>query len=172
MKRNKFFVLALPRSRTYWLSKFLSTDTCVVEHDGCCNYPDVKTMLRDMPDGNCDTGLALLWEKLEGRIVVVLRSYADCVESLKRIGFSDSVWLETIYKSLLDAANIHPSVRYKDLDNEATCKWLFEYLTQETFDRDRWVEMKSKILEVSIEDELERFAKNNENIRSMFGEFL
>lgn len=170
--RSKFFVLAMPRSRTYWLSKFLTTDSCKVEHDGCCNYSSVEDMQKRMPDGNCDTALALLWRQLEGKVVLIDRDYDECLLELKKMGFDDSTTLRKIKWSLDEAKKVHPVIKFEDLGKEEVCKWLFEYLTEEPFDKERWSNMDKIIMQVSVKDEMERFKSNEENLRLMFGGFI
>ena len=166
-------MLALPRSRTYWLSKFLTTDTCKCEHDGCCNYSSIDEMLEKMPDGNCDTALALVFDKLkDSKVVIIYRNYHECLDALKEIGFEENSVLKKIRYKLLDAAVAFPCVGFHDLDKEDTCRWLFEYLTEEKFDRERWLKMKDEIAEVSVPDELLRFKSNAANLHKMFGEYL
>lgn len=170
--REKFFILGLPRSRTYWLSKFLDTPTCKVEHDGSCNYSSVDDMHENMMDGICDTALVLHWRKLIGKVVVIDRDYSEVVESLKEIGLPESGFLKQIRDAVIEAKKVHTWIPYHFLQNENICKMLFEDMTGETFDRERWAIMDKQILTVPVQEELERFKAASANIHSFYGEFL
>ena len=171
--KNKFFVLALPRSRTYWLSKFLSTESCEVEHDGSMNYRSIEEMIDNMPDGNCDTALALHWEKLQGKVVVIDRDLEECIMSCKKLNIEiDEIFMSKIALSLKAASEVHPVVPYNDLSYENTCKWIFEYLTGEVFDRDHWLKFNETKIEVLPFRHIEKMYQKRENIMAMYGEFL
>jgi hypothetical protein len=171
-KRKKFFVIGLPRSRTAWLSEFLSTPSCKVGHDVCCNFSSVTDLLNSDYDGFCDTGLGLIHDKLIGKIVVVVRNYDDCLKSLLSIGIPETNSMRKLGYSINAAKLLYPSVSYDDLNNESTCQWLFEYLTEEVFDVAMWKSMKSVNIQVNVESEFARFKENANNLKSMFGESL
>lgn len=172
MRRLPFFVLALPRSRTLWLSKFLTTQKCTVEHDGSCEYRTVKEMLENMPDGNCDTALALRWRDLSGKIVIILRDFVEVKKELYSLGLLDEIFIEKVWNSLLEASKVCPTIYYEDLKKEDTCKWIFEYLTGEVFNKERWEELDKTIIQVNVEEEKKRFIENKENIISFYRGYL
>lgn len=173
MRKDKFFVLSMPRSRSFWLSKFLTTDKCRCEHDASIEYHSIQDMLEGDYDGMCDTALALRWRELRGyKVVVIIREYGACLESLEEMGLCDTPALRKIGACIEDAAKSFPHIRYDDLSDESVCRWLFEYLTEEKFDRERWLLMDREILTVSMEDEIHRFQERAANIVSLYGEFL
>ena len=179
--RDKFYVLATPRSRSNWLSRFLSTPTCTVDHEGSYKYSNVEDMNnRDNPDGIVDTGLSLLWDKLQGKILIVRRNPEDCLKSLilrakkfNLVRSEDSLREELrIGNACLDAAEAyHPSIGFDDLQNESACKEIFEYLTCEPFDRDRWLNMKDVNLQ-SDWAEKKRQLENIDNSKLLYKDFL
>jgi hypothetical protein len=146
-KMPPFIVLALPRSRTAWLAKYLNYG------DWTCGHEEIRH-LRSMDDarswlsqdcvGAAETSGAAWWRLLlkyrpDARVLVVRRPVDECLESLMRldlrgIGIFDR---DQVLKSLksLDA-NLNQverrfqnvlSVRYDDLALEETCARVFEF---------------------------------------------
>ena len=161
-----FLVLALPRSRTYWLSQFLSYRDYECGHEEARHLrsiADVKTWLNQDYCGSAETYVAPFWRLMHEanpnlRIVIVHRPVSECVESLMEIDFSGICTLDRgeIEKSMkrLDA-KLHQierrvpnvlSVKFSDLDNEPTIKAVFEHCLPYPFDRARWQNLKGQIL--------------------------
>lgn len=153
--KDKFFVLGLPRSRTYWLSKFLTTNSCKVEHDGSILYSSLEELHSKMPQGNCDTRLLLHWKNLKGKIVLIDRDYIEVCKSLENIGFlGNTLELCRLKLALEEAKKIYPVIKFDDLQKEEVCKWLFEYLTEERFDSIRWKQLNKLNLQVDLDKEV------------------
>lgn len=177
--REKFFVLAVPRSRTHWLSHFLTTPTCQVAHEDCYKYSSIDEMLQNMPDGIVDTALIIAWKELKGKIVIIDRDIEDCIKSgLIRCsqfdGHDPEKTKRTFYglrKILEEAMLVHPVVKFEDLSNEEVCKSLFEYLTEEEFDAERWRAMNSVNLQSDAVRNYQLCQEHGDNIRSLFGRF-
>jgi hypothetical protein len=87
-----FIVLALPRSRTYWLSRFLSYGDWHCGHDELQHMrslDDVQTWFTQPNVGTVETAAAPFWRLLRRyqpgiRIVTVRRSVADVLASVTR----------------------------------------------------------------------------------------
>jgi hypothetical protein len=138
-----FIVLALPRSRTYWLSRFLSYGDWHCGHDELQHMrslDDVQTWFTQPNVGSVETAAAPFWRLLRRyqpdiRIVTVRRSIEDVLASVTRAvpgcdptAVSRLLWaadrkldqVETRMQGVL-------SVRFKDLADEATCAEVFEH---------------------------------------------
>ena len=64
-----FLIYALPRSRTYWLSKFLSYGDWVCGHDQIRYFrtiDDIKGWLNLPATGSAETGIAEWWRVVQG----------------------------------------------------------------------------------------------------------
>lgn len=166
---DKFFIIGLPRSRTYWLSQFLSSGDCVVEHDSSCEYASIDEMHSKMPQGICDTGLGLVWKQLKGRVIIVMRDYREVVASLNARGMQENPSLRDLHHSLLEASQTHEVIGYNQLKKERVCRYLFESLTGLPFNRNRWARMDRTILTVDPYSEMVRFKHNEANIRNIYG---
>ena len=164
---SPYVIFALPRSRTAWLSHFLTHGEWVCGHEELRHMrslEDVKAWFRQPCTGTIETAGAFWWRLLEKlapgtRVVVVRRPVGEVIESLMAIpGCTfDRGELEATMGRLdrkLDQieariANV-VSVRFDDLSNEATCAALFEYCTGQEHDRDRWEAMAPINIQVNM----------------------
>lgn len=155
-----FLVLALPRSRTAWLARFLSY------RDYRCAHEQART-LRSLEDaqawlaqdftGTAETSVARWWRLIpvlrpQVRVVLVRRPVEQVVASLLRLdmrdigGFNEArLWremgrldraLDRIERGLAGVL----SVRFADLADPETCRRVWEHCLPYPFDRGWWAE--------------------------------
>jgi hypothetical protein len=135
---NLFIVYGLPRSRTFWLSRFLSYGDWNCGHDELRHLrsmDDVKSWFSQPNTGTVETGAAPWWRLAPSGIktVTIRRNPADVIESLVRIGFDRARVSELVRRldAKLDQIEARVpgvlSVRYEDLDSEETCARIFEH---------------------------------------------
>ena len=159
-----FVVLALPRSRTFWLSRFLSHGAYQCGHEQARyvrGIDDIRSWLAQDFVGSCETAAAPWWRLIrayrpDARIVVVRRHPDDVLASLDRVpgtAWSADRLAKAIHRYDRALGRVAPHalvVRYEDLDREETCAGLFEYCTGQTHDQDRWVEMTAQNLQCDL----------------------
>ncbi len=136
-----FIVYALPRSRTFWLSRYLSYGDWVCGHDEARHarsLDDVKAWFSQPNIGTVETAGAPWWRLIQKyqpdiRTVVVRRAVPDVVSSLSRYGF-DPVIMTPLMTGLdrkLDQIERRVpnvlSVAFDDLGSERTCARVFEF---------------------------------------------
>jgi hypothetical protein len=154
-----FVVMALPRSRTAWLSVFLSYGAWRCSHERAVTmraWGDVERFFGAPRHGSVETGISPGWRLLEEafpalRRAVVLRPVADAVAStlrlpIERIGARfDEARLRRNYAYLhrcLRAVAARPGVlalSLAELDTEDGCRRLFEHCLPYRFDREWWL---------------------------------
>jgi hypothetical protein len=162
-----FIVLALPRSRTYWLSKFLSY------HDWHCGHDelrytrgldDVKAWFDQRNTGTVETGAAPWWRLLreyapEARIAVVRRPVGEVVDSLMRVpGCSFNQLRISEQMKRLDGkldqieARIEGvrSFLFNRLVYPSHCRDLFEFCLPYRFNREWWSDLDGENLQCSL----------------------
>jgi hypothetical protein len=152
-----FFVLGLPRSRTAWLSRFLTYREWTCGHEDLRHLrslDDAKSWLSQPFAGSAETALAPFWRLLlryapEARIVIVRRPVDQVVASLMRldmgVGAFDPDRLAIAMRRLdckLDqiaarARNV-VHVQFADLDREETCARIFEHCLPYSHDPQWW----------------------------------
>lgn len=153
-----FVIFAMPRSRTAWLSRFLTYGEWFCGHEELRHVrtlDDVRSWFSQGQIGTAETAGAPWW-RLLGRfapyspVVVVRRPVDEVVESLAKIpGLSfDRAWLERAMWRLdrkLDQVEARlpsvMSVRYEDLANEATCAGVFEHCLPYRHDPAHWARL-------------------------------
>lgn len=149
-----FVIFALPRSRTAWLSKFLSYGDYICGHEElrhCRTIDDIRAWFTQPCIGSAETAAAPFWRTLEkvapdAKILVVRRPIDDVMRSLNKlrgITFDQAHTLREL-KALdrkldqIEARLPCLSVRFEDLDHEETCAKVFEHCLPYKHDHAHW----------------------------------
>jgi len=146
-----FVVLSLPRSRSAWLSKFLSYGEFFCAHDElrhCRSLADVESWLAQPCTGTCETAASPFWRLLKPgvRVVTVTRPVDEVLASLRRGGlaFDDAVMRPVLRHheaKLRQVAARLPdvlAVTFEGLRDEAVCARVFEHCLGVPHDHDWW----------------------------------
>lgn len=150
-----FFILGLPRSRTYWLSRFLTYRDWTCGHEELRHlrsFEDVKSWLSQPCVGSAETALAPFWRLIpeDAQIVIIRRPVAEVKDSLLRLnagmnGAFDPIALDGLLKRLdakLDQIRARRRgvlfVKFEDLQREDVCRDIFEHCLPYPFDREWW----------------------------------
>lgn len=138
-----FLVCSLPRSRSAWLSRFLTYGDWYCDHEQLRymrSLDDVKAWLSQPNTGSCETAAAPFWRLLQKyapdiKVVTVRRPVAEVVESLRAVGWREdkaSVTrnMEAFDRKLDQIERRLPnvmSVSFGALEQEDTCARIFEH---------------------------------------------
>ena len=152
-----FLILALPRSRTAWLSRFLSYRPWTCWHEQARyvrDVTDVRSWLSQPFTGSAETTGARWWRLInalrpDAKIVVIRRPVDEVVESVMRIDLGEgrtfsrpllTTTLQRLDRALDDVEHrLSPlSVEFKSLESEETCKQVFEHCLETPHDHDWW----------------------------------
>ena len=153
-----FLVLGLPRSRTFWLSKFLSYGDFECGHEEARHLrtmDDAKIWLTQEHRGSAETSLAPFWRLARDinpklRVVVVRRAVGEVVASLMALNmrgvceFNEKQLSQNMAKydaKLQQITHRVPgvlSVQFDELSNEETAKKIFEFCLPYPFDVKWW----------------------------------
>jgi len=147
-----FVVCSLPRSRSAWLSNFLTYGDWYCGHEQLRymrSLEDVKAWLAQPNTGSCETGAAPFWRLLkkyapDTRVAVIRRPVPDVVESLRKVGWhGDQVASNmTAFDRKLDQIEQRLpnvlSVQFEDLEQEDTCRAIFEHCLPHKHDHQWW----------------------------------
>lgn len=161
-----FIVLALPRSRSFWLSKFLSYGGWTCGHEELRHMrslEDVKAWLSLPATGTAETAAAPWWRTLQTlapqiRVVVVRRPPADVFDSLTRldIAFDKAALraeLRHLDRKLDQITERWPgvlSIRFDDLAAEQTCAQVFEHCLPFKHDPPWWAALAALNLQIDM----------------------
>jgi len=157
---SHFVVYGLPRSRTNWLSHFLSYGDHKCYHEAAMfmrGVDDLRSWLAMENSGSAETAAAPAWRLIHHyrpdiRAVVVRRPVEEVVASLLAIDLSgvgaydaDKLRKGMVYLDrCLDQIERLPgvlSVRFADLANEETCARVFEHCLPHAHDHEWWAFM-------------------------------
>lgn len=149
-----FVIFGLPRSRTNWLSRFLTYGPWYCGHEELRHMrslDDVKAWLSQSYTGTAETAAASFWRLLlkyrpDARVAVVRRPVAECVESLMRLNLHGAGAFDraALAKALgrmdrkLDQVERRMpnaiSIRAEDLSGRDARKKIFEHCLQIDYD--------------------------------------
>ena len=166
-----FVIYALPRSRTFWLSRFLSYGGWTCGHDEIRHVrslEDVRTWLNLPATGTVETAGAPWWRivqemRPDTRTVVVRRPVDEVVHSLLTTTGQafDEAALRMQVRHLdakLDQIEARVpgalSVRFADLADEATCATVFEHCLSAKHDPAWWQALAPIKLEINFQAEM------------------
>ena len=144
-----FIVYALPRARSFWLSKFLTYGDWYCGHDEARHMrslEDVKAWFTQPNTGTVETAAAPFWRIVPKGIktVCLWRPIPEVVESLARFGFDRNqvrVTVSALERKLEQIVKRVPGALWvdcRDLADEGVCKAVFEHCLPYKFDPAWW----------------------------------
>jgi hypothetical protein len=161
-----YLILALPRSRTYWLSQFLSYADWACGHEEAIRMrglDDVKSWLAQPSTGTVETCAAPYWRMLRHfcpglRLITVRRPVEQVVESMLATGASPprEVLLRRMRRLDAKLDQIEHRVEgvlrvdYADLAGEATCAKLFQHCLPYEHNTAWWKHMQGVNLQINM----------------------
>lgn len=146
-----FVIFGLPRSRTHWLSRFLTYKDWNCTHDQIRHVrgmDDVKSWLSQGFTGTVETAAAPFWRLLptDTHVITIRRQPSEVIDSLMAMGIpfirekietavhAQDRKLDQIDRRFPGAV----SIRYEHLADELTCAGLFEYCLPHKHDPHWW----------------------------------
>lgn len=166
MTYSPFLVLSLPRSRSAWLSRFLSYREWTTSHEHlryCRSLDDVKTWFSLEKVGSVETTGAPFWRLVEKfapetKVVVVRRPVEEVVDSLRRAGLSAETRdvraaMLRLDRKLEQAEGRLENVRsysFSSLGEEEICKEIFEWVLPYSHDRMWWGQLHSTNIQIDF----------------------
>jgi len=179
-----FIIYALPRSRTAWLSKFLTYGDWKCAHDLTCRMHSLDEIAAWLHNGHvgpltgtAETGLVSAWKAVHLRTnakrVVIRRSPIGVKESLRKIGvdWMDAEIDERAMK--LDECAAYPGTRiynYSNLNEEWACKEIFEWCLNLPFDKQWWLSLKNANIQVDSQKRIQELKDNAAGIQRLVAE--
>lgn len=161
-----FVVFALPRSRTYWLSHFLTYGGWTCAHEEALHMrgvDDVTAWLSQDMTGSVETAAAPFWPLLgqirpDIRIAIVRRPVAEVIDSLLATGiqFDRPALVRRLVKLGRKLDHIERnvptvlSVSYADLHQESACARLFEHCLGVPHDHEWWERLAPMNLQINL----------------------
>ncbi|MHB8727567.1 MAG: hypothetical protein ACYC9K_00855 [Sulfuricaulis sp.] len=122
-----FFILGLPRSRSAWLSAFLTTDKTLCYHDALalCRTPNDMHKLGDgRLTGNADTGLALFYPWVNAqraKRIVIKRPMEEVWASVEQLGLpTDGL---PLLERCLSRVHADLTINFNEIDNFLSTLW-------------------------------------------------
>jgi hypothetical protein len=167
-----FVVLSLPRSRSFWVSRFLSYGGRRVAHDPSRFFTgpdDIAKYFRDPAAGAVDTALGLVWSGIPGvKVATIWRPVYEVESRLRALGRPQR---EQAIQRLDDKLSAIPAARFEfhSLGVEAEARRLFQYCLEQPFDRDWWLKFRGVTLECDRAEYEADVVRNIAGIQATYG---
>lgn len=167
-----FIVFALPRSRTAWLSRFLTYGEWACGHDEirhARSLDDVKAWFSQPNTGTAETAAAPWWRTVQKlrpdvRVVVVRRPPEEVIASLERVAPFNHEQLTKLIHSLdrkLDQIEQRMSnvisVAYDDLQFESVCAGIFDHCLPYEHDHAWWAFWDKQNVQINLPAQIRYF---------------
>lgn len=160
-----FIIYALPRSKTAWVSRFLTHGLWECRHDASATVGSLEELARLLVpfSGICETGLAFAAPALRALVpghkaVVIYRDVAQIKASLAQHGveLSEAFYTaELVRLSHIAALPGTLTTTFDKLNTEEGCRELFEYALGQPFDRAWWLSLKDKNIQIDLAEGVE-----------------
>ena len=187
---SPFLVLGLPRSRTYWLSRFLTYGrySCGHEHGRFLRtLQDARSWLAQDCVGSAETSVGRWWKlarhlRPDLRILVVRRPVDECVDSIMRLDMEgvctfDRVRVTAEFARIdraLDRVEREDgviSVRFRDLNLEHICAAAFEHCLPYEHDHDHWQALADTNLQASMPSLMRYFFAHKKQLTGLMRDY-
>lgn len=174
-----FLILALPRSRTAWLSHYLSYPMArppqLVGHDILGECESVQMFLDSYKNGmwgTVETAGSFLWrivrqELPDCKIVLIRRPLVEVTRSLINAGLAGDLTRLAANDALLDAAATDPeivSVPFNLLSEPWIGRWLFESLLELEWDFEWWYRVVNTNIQINVPQFIEKIPRLQANL--------
>ena len=177
-----FIIYSLPRSRTAWLSAFLSYEDWTCFHERAMymrGVDEIKALFSRQRIGSVETAAGQGWFLIHHyfpdiKAVVIRRPIEDVRASLLRgvdgLGLYNQEQLSQVLNygdRMLDQIAKQPGVltiAHEELDSEEGCRQIFEHCLPHKFDRAWWLSLKDKNIQINMPNMLHYYQRNREGI--------
>lgn len=179
MPTTPFIVLSLPRSRSAWLSTYLSYGSARCGHDIAVECPTIDAFTGSFSPGglvgSCETGAAMAWRVLQARMpgvrfIVVRRPVERVLASLLRMGLAVSPEELESREAQLELVSAQPDTRtldFDDLSSPQTCQALFEYCLEREWDAAWWYHLARMNIQIDMKAHVARLMHNADQIAGL-----
>ena len=160
-----FFVLALPRSRTKWLSRFLSYDGQICGHDTGVRANSLDEFLEPFKSGklagSVETAGMLGWKILKkefpkAKFLAIFRPEQEVLQSLLQLGVNGWNDLQVrlpMLQSYANSGNVQ-SFSFQDLYRPEVCRWIFEQCLEKPWDDDWYEDLRAKNIQIDFRERM------------------
>lgn len=156
-----FVIYALPRSRTYWLSRFLTYGEWTCGHEEvrhARSLEDVRAWFSQPCTGTIETAAAPWWRLVPEnvRTAVIRRPVSDVVDSLARQGFPTDLMAPLMRKMDRKLDQIESrvpgclSVTFDELSTIGGCQKVFQHCLPYSFDPKWWAQIAPVNLQANV----------------------
>jgi hypothetical protein len=174
-----FIIFTLPRSRSAWLSHWLSyikdgSRVKSVGHDAfskCSSLEQCFALFQAGMDGTVETGAAFAYPVIrdglpKAKLLVIQRDPMECLHSLLAKGLRPEPddWAQRVRDLWTVSASGVRTVAYQDLDLESCARWIWEYCLDVPWDAQWWAQWTPINVQIDMQKRVEELRKDADNI--------
>ncbi len=180
LPHRKFVVLALPRSRTAWLARFLSYGGRRCGHDlavDCSSVAEFRSKLATDYDGTVETGAIVAWRAIRAnlsgaRLIALKRPVEEVLESFARAGYASDVLTAEMHQraAMLNQFAAQPgveTVHFRDLSDAGACNRLFERCLDVPWNFHWWESLATRNIQIDIAERFAKIVRNRDRIEAL-----
>jgi hypothetical protein len=180
MSAKPFLITGLPRSRTAWLSVFMTTGTSMCYHDAVTKIGSIEELpklfesefYKHVGISDCSVGFFLEWilENIRPRTVIVDRDPAEVTNSMARLGFPRTNLAPLLHAQLLKFQK-HPLVMwipFEALNRKRVIERMYWHLTPgEAFDEARYEHLAKMRIETDLKRTVEEYYSHKDRLDNL-----
>lgn len=179
-----FIIYALPRSRTAWLSRYLTYLDWTCYHEvgiRMREVEDIKRFFYSRPNVGCsETAAGPLWQIIKHHVpdakrVVIRRPLEDVMNAMMNLDLSGVAYYEydklkrILSREIRDLEKISAepdvlTVDYADLKTPEACAAIFEHVLPYRFDYDWWRVLDKTKVEVDVKQVILYYYANKDGV--------
>ncbi len=182
---GKFFVTGLPRSRTAWMSAFLTTGETLCYHEPSCHIAKIEdistffdsTFYKHIGVSESSLGFFIEWilENIKPRTLIIERDIAEVKESMRQIGLPmDRFYFCELLQETLSQFRDHPLVKvvhFNSLVHKRVMQDVYWHLMPGcAFDEERWAQFNGMSIEGIPHAMLEKARKYADNLALLYAD--
>jgi hypothetical protein len=180
--RQPFLIVALPRSRTCWLSKFLTYDGQVCHHEPSLRWSEPGDLAKFLARGEGASDTMMTWLAHDARkicpklpIVVVRRNRASVLESIRKLPYASGnhlPWYHALMDRRLDQIEdeLNPlTVGYDDLNRREVCDRIFRHCLDIALPMSWWKRWKDVNVQADIAETVRLLKANKSGADRIYG---
>ncbi len=176
---DNFFIISLPRSRTAWLSNYLTYEDSFCFHEGLVGCDSLKALRGKMEAtgfkkvGNSDCMNILLIDNImdefpDAKFVFVHRPKEQVIHELRGLGLNENGFIEIAVQKMETFCDFGLHVNYDDLKDPLTCAEVYSYCTGNESNFDRWRLLDKLDISIFIGRKIEEVHNNVNEAISLF----
>jgi hypothetical protein len=177
-----FLIVALPRSRTAWLARFLTHENVICRHEPSLRWHDPGDLAAFLKRGEGASDSMMTWLAHDARklcpklpLVVIRRSRRDVLASIAKLDYRPAGYLPWYLERIdrrLDRIEdeLDPlTVNFEDLHRRDVCGQIFKLCLGRDLPNEWWDRWKDQNVQADVSATRRLLRENHQGVKSVYG---